>query len=199
MNEQLKKYDLINELGSKNKYDQVAAKAQIIGEKLNDFVLSSGGTKLGKLIKEIPYNSDKFYLVIDQEKRVRKMIESAEKRKYGLLNSETWTNYSVWECNDKTWSAMIGFHRKDKEDKVDIPQEVKKILLGKKYSYNVESIGGGSKDYYEEYESDNPDDLFIKIKRREHENQSDYGLSIEIYGFKTEEAAKSFFKFATKE
>ncbi|HOX96697.1 MAG TPA: hypothetical protein PLI45_04975 [Candidatus Woesebacteria bacterium] len=58
-----KEYDLINELGPRNWLDTVAGEAVFLGYQLRTPELSAKGTALAKLIREIRFDDDAFFVV----------------------------------------------------------------------------------------------------------------------------------------
>jgi len=80
-----KEYDLINELGPRNWIDSLAGEAVVLGQVNNDPELTVLGTELAKLISEVHYDCDSFFLVEAAAVGLEKIIEAKKKYKKAVL------------------------------------------------------------------------------------------------------------------
>lgn len=77
----LPKYDLKNELGLVNEYDKTAAEAQIAGTQRRDRTLVNMGRELGEMIRRIPYDHDRFFLVQALQKEIEVRLKETREMK----------------------------------------------------------------------------------------------------------------------
>ena len=75
-----KETDLVYELGKANWLDSAAGEAYILGSLMNEPRLAMEGTRLAGMIREIPYSSEQFALVIACGKDLLKRIDEAKTR-----------------------------------------------------------------------------------------------------------------------
>lgn len=101
-------YDIINQLGPANRFDRLAGEAHIAGAKYHDRKLVDLGTELAKLIKTIPYDSDKYYLIVAKAQEIEDQLKSISKNQDEV---EDW--FFSYEGYDFTFShdKILGRYR----------------------------------------------------------------------------------------
>lgn len=100
-----KEYDIQNELGPKNRFDDIAGKAILLGLQLKNNKLTALGTELGDMIRTIPFNHDHFYKVIAKKNQVESYIQELgiEKDK---KNENNFKNEKLRD-NEKEWTYEL--------------------------------------------------------------------------------------------
>lgn len=109
-------YDIINELGPKNRYDRLAGEAQIVGTQYKDRKLVDDGRDLAKLIIEIPWTSDKYYLIEAKagaiESRIKAIkIEWAGAVETDMARSRYFSFSIVYKPETECWELFMGIGR----------------------------------------------------------------------------------------
>lgn len=74
--EQKHEYDIRNELGPYNKYEDLAGKAYIFGVQTKNSRLTEMGLNLWKLLNQIKFNDDKFYIVEEKSHELEKILKN---------------------------------------------------------------------------------------------------------------------------
>lgn len=73
----MKERDLTYDLGKKNWIDAIAGEAVVLGMSIRNPQLEAAGTELARLVREIPYDSDRFALVIANARGLVEAIDRA--------------------------------------------------------------------------------------------------------------------------
>lgn len=203
-------YDLSNELGLKNKYDRLAGKAILASRKYKDLRLVDMGTRLGKLIRTIPYDDDRFYKVIAAAKSIETRIdelnemEKFEKEKflikYGEYTEPTIFSFGteipipgVDEKCDNPLSAYISvgnFNIQEENEKArKIQEEVESFImedaeidLNKLISVNKSYRELGSTSSYESF-FDMNNNLVVEFYIHQHEKDGNFGQGLQTFFF----------------
>jgi len=69
-------YDIINQLGPRNRFDRLAGEAVLAGNKYHDPELGELGAQLAYLIKTIRYDSDKYFLIVGKAQDIEDRIKA---------------------------------------------------------------------------------------------------------------------------
>ncbi len=124
MEKTVKKYDISNELGPRNRFDALAARAQLIGTKYNDRRLVNDGTILAELIRNIPWTSDRYYLLEAKAMEIEARLKAIQIEWAGAVENDivrrNYLSYSmVYKPSQECWQLHMGVGRTSHEIPID--------------------------------------------------------------------------------
>jgi len=192
-------YDIINQLGPRNRFDRIAGEALAESEKYKDRILADLGAELATLVKTIRYDSDKYYLIIAKaqeiEERIRKH-EALEKEDFFSSPMGNEFDYS-FDPHSNSFVVSTGNGRTKEDISGDPAMKESKL----RFAQLIESLGPVSKDirdgknfHYEVWMDSNKKVVYISAKWV-HASAVEFGFteSFRFYDLKVAAEAREIF------
>lgn len=198
-----KEYDLIRELGRGNWIDEVAGEAVLWGYSDVDPDLEARGNELARMVREIKYDSDKFYLVEAFAREIIEIVERKKERDSAFIDTFSSGEATKWPsdewqyefaCINKIYRVRITLPCFYSDDELSGNDRLETVVMA--YfkdptfsSYMLEKHHSKSKYtrqniWTNKYYDDNKHRLIREIVVHEHQDDSSRGFN-EIFYFES--------------
>lgn len=129
------------ELGRKNWIDSVAGEAVVLGAKMREPTLEIAGTELARMIREIPYDSDRFAWVMASARGLMSEIDRIiKKRKDTTYIDAVFKGETLAKRDDQSWEYNLIYSYGKYEIQMILPVYQGREVLREDKKKKAESI-----------------------------------------------------------